>query len=174
MCVLGIQDKDKIPEKLQLTCHPISFVTLYRARKGKWVNSRDEEMLAPPKGISSLYMASNEKTAIKEIRARYNDDITLAEIEINNNLYIWNFNFYEYEKLGVLLRRNLNLETQYLIEILNEELSLEEDKLISKTVLCNSDNKRKLAYIPFQFISEYVKSRGIDGFSYRNSLNQNG
>lgn len=61
-----------------------------------------------------------------------------------------------------------------MIEILNEELSLEEDKLISKTVLCNSDNKRKLAYIPFQFISEYVRSRGIDGFSYRSSLNQNG
>lgn len=56
-------------------------------------------------------MASNEETAIKEIRIRYNDDITLAEIEINNNFYIWNFNFYEYENLGVLLRRNLNLET---------------------------------------------------------------
>ena len=98
-----------------------------------------------PEGISSFYMASNEETAIKEIRIRYNDDITLAEIEINNNFYIWNFNFYEYENLGVLLRRNLNLETRYLIEILNEELSLEEDKLISKTVLCNSDNKRKLA-----------------------------
>lgn len=127
-----------------------------------------------PEGISSFYMASNEETAIKEIRIWYNDDITLAEIEINNNFYIWNFNFYEYENLGVLLRRNLNLETRYLIEILNEELSLEEDKLISKTVLCNSDNKRKLAYIPFQFISEYVKSRGIDGFFYRSSLNQNG
>ncbi|MBU5323575.1 RES domain-containing protein [Sarcina ventriculi] len=110
---------DKIPDKLQPPYHPLSFVTLYRATKEKWANSRD---VRPPKGvasarrcnpegISSFYMASNEETAIKEIRIRYNDDITLAEIEINNNFYIWNFNFYEYENLGVLLRRNLNLET---------------------------------------------------------------
>lgn len=113
MCALGIRDKDKIrelwedfkediryknryfsgeaiikildeiPDKLQPTYHPISFVTLYRATKEIGANSRDEEMLAPPKGvasagrcnpegISSLYMASNEETAIKEIRARYN------------------------------------------------------------------------------------------------------
>ncbi len=66
MCALGIRDKDKIrelwedfkedlryknryfsgeviikildkiPDKLQPTCYPISFVTLYRATKEKW------------------------------------------------------------------------------------------------------------------------------------------
>lgn len=139
----------------------------YRARIGDWTNSADSEMLAPedkkategrcnPAGISYLYVTSSIDAAIKEVRPKCTDKVTVANIIIDN-LRIFSFGICRHDEII----KRLGVEDEELlclIEIINEELSLQ----------INDDDK--FDYIPIQFIAEYTKFKGYDGFSYKSSL----
>lgn len=158
---------DKFPLKGQPIIIPYNVKT-YRARIGDWTNEADTEMLGHlnnkeviegrcnPAGISYLYVSSSIETAIKEVRAKCTDIVTVAEI-LFNNLKIFSFGICRHDKII----KHLGIKDEELlclIEIINEELSLQVD------------DTNKFDYIPIQFIAEYTKFKGYDGFSYRSSL----
>lgn len=146
---------------------------LYRARIGNYINHDDSQMKRPPKGVYSmgrcnplgipyLYLSDSEETTIKETRARVGDLVTIAKIEIGG---IYNF---------------FDLSTQ---EIKSSSISESfiEDKIVANLIyIINKDfTKRideheKLEYVPLQFIAEYIKNRGFDGFMYQSSLYDSG
>lgn len=132
----------------------------FRARKGSFSTMDVAQMMNPPchlshagrcnpEGVSYLYLATNEETAIKEIRA-CNQQITIAKFEVDvSNV----FSFLPY-KFTYMKDYMINDKIKTLIEIINSAMgkSIDEDKQID--------------YIPLQFISEYIKHIGYDGFMY--------
>lgn len=145
-------------------------IVFYRARIGNYLEKSDNELLeAPakysgngrcnPEGISYLYLANNIETAIAEVRAKIGDEVTIAEIEVDlSNI----FSFLYYEESYIIKELNIKEDELLLIKIINYEYSR----------MINSDEKYN--YIPLQYISEFVKHVGFDGFLHSSSVSKNG
>lgn len=145
-----------------------THLTYYRARIGDFEHTPDSDMMAPPAyktsdgrcnpaGISYLYLATSKDTAIREIRPQIGDVVTLAtcDVDVSN---IFSFNVYLMEHYGI------KAEDEYakcLLFLILEDLSSAVTK------------NNHLDYIPLQYISEFIKSRGYNGFSY-SSIYQTG
>ena len=168
-------DKESNGRERIVTCSNHNS-TYYRARIGNFKNNEDKEMLAPPigkacagrcnpEGISYLYLADEIFTAIAEVKPNKGDVITVAKIEAKD--IAW-FNFDYYAADDDLTRRMLKLKDKELIDlvkIINDDF---------KSVVTVDD---KLSYLPFQYITEYLKSRDeeqngvkIEGFMYDSTL----
>lgn len=143
----------------------------FRARKGDYEKGEEKEMLNPPadmtsagrcnpQGISYLYLAMEKETAVKEIRWEKDDkEVTIAKFEVDlSNV----FSFLPYEK-DYMINYIKDVEAKMLITIINEEMGTEF-----------TDNSNGLKYIPLQFISEYIKKIGFDGFMYRSVVDNRG
>ena len=117
---------------------------------------------ANPIGISYLYVASDENTAISEIRPDKGDSVTIAEIKLPNGLRFLDarslktdispFDYSDYALEG--LYKNINI-----LERFGEELS--------KPVL---PKEAHLEYIASQYLTELVKHYGFDGVLYKSSV----
>lgn len=133
----------------------------FRARKGSFSTMDVAQMMNPPRdlahsgrcnpeGVSYLYLATNEETAIKEIRV-CNQQVTIAkfEVDVSNVFSFLPYNF------SYMKEYMFSDKVKTLIEIINLEMgkSIDEDKQVD--------------YIPLQFISEYIKYIGYDGFMYK-------
>lgn len=149
-----------------LLCEGMNF---FRARIGNFKEKDDSEILAPPKnvvkqgrcnseGISYLYAAHNWETAIYEVKPSKGDIVTVAKIKLG---YKHLFSFKTQQEIHKHLRSNpiKDPDIEALIDIINDELS----KVVTSSNI--------LDYIPFQFITEYIKKRGYDGFIYKSTLN---
>jgi len=143
-----------------------TILTFYRARIGDFVDLDDFEMLAPPKnkasagrcnpeGISYLYLASNKNTAIREVRANKGDAVTVAKIDVDVSSV---YSFIKYlQEYKYWFKANEDTVNE-LVALINEEFSS----------AINLDNKNN--YIPLQYISEFVKHIGYDGFIFSSAL----
>lgn len=119
---------------------------------------------ANPIGISYLYVASDEKTAISEIRPSKGDMVTIAKIKLPSELTFLDTTnlknkispFAYSDNVSVLqsLYKSINLLEQF-----GEELS--------KPVL---PREAHLEYIASQYLTELVKHFGFDGLIYKSSV----
>lgn len=146
----------------------------YRARISGGSGFGKEEMGAPPigkatagranpMGISYLYLASDSKTAVSEIRAGALEYITVAEFELLEDIKI--IDFEKIDKIspffdGIdIIRLGIN---NSLLKIISEE--------ISKPL---GGEGRALDYLPTQYISDYIKSIGEwQGIKYKSTLGE--
>ena len=138
----------------------------YRARIGDYIDKDNSHLLAPPKGksssgrcnpegISYLYLSSCQKTAVCEVRPHSGDVVSVAKINIDVSKI---FSFRVYFQ-GLNIPTSVNTEdSKILIKLIDRELASKVTK-----------NKR-LDYIPLQFISEYIKNKGYDGFVYSSTV----
>lgn len=120
---------------------------------------------ANPEGISYLYLSSSIKTTMYETRASLFDYVSVATFRLEEHLKIIHlsqetydiFRLAEIEQLGeVILHGSF-------INKLEEELSKPKRR---------SDSD--LDYLPTQYLSELIKSMGIDGIEFRSSLHGEG
>lgn len=134
----------------------------HRARIGDYCNKEDTEMLAPPTesvqsgrgnpfGISYLYVASDVNTAIAEVKPNKGDEVTVAKIIVPNKCI---FSFVQDDYKDTIHDNKV----KSLLKIINEDFS----SVITV--------KKEIEYLPFQFISEYIKKRGYDGLSFSSSV----
>lgn len=144
----------------------------YRARISEEKGFDEDKMGAPPigkasggranpMGISYLYLASDSKTAISEIRAGALDYITVAKFELLKDI-----NVIDFEKIDEIspffddidiVKLGIN---NHILKIINEE--------ISKPL---GGEGRALDYLPTQYISDYIKSMGEwQGIKYNSTL----
>lgn len=107
---------------------------------------------ANPEKIVYLYIAKEVITAIAETRPRIFDHISVAKIELLQDICLADFT------------------TEY--GPLNSSLSVEIIRQL--TAAFSSPCKNTIDYIPTQFIAEYVKFKGIDGIIFRSSFIPNG
>lgn len=116
-----------------------------------------------PKGISYLYAADNKRTAALEVRPVISQYVSIAEIELKENIHLFDFT------------------AQY-----DEEQSLENwDCSIALSVLSeyfsNPNYSGDSAYLATQYISEYIKhlhdkngKQLFDGLCFKSSLDSKG
>jgi len=120
-----------------------------------------------PIGISYGYFAFEVDTVLKEIRATISDEVAIGEFNLNSGLKIIDFRSITMnEKFLNYFDDNFN-EKFYCISHFIYEFITD----ISKPV---SDDKQLLEYIPTQIISEYIWSKGYDGFLFDSSVNSGG
>ena len=113
-----------------------------------------------PAGIPYLYLSSNQLTAISEVRAWVGSKVTVAEFALNDAVRLINFSNKFFQK-----------ESRKKIEE-GEEFTWRE--LITWIFSTPFDHRDDTAYIPTQYISERIKSRGYDGIIYDSALNPKG
>ena len=146
---------------------------LFRARKGNWKTGIDDERKnkefnkAPEglvsdgrgnaRGISYLYVTTNEDTAISEIRPLIGDIITIATVKIPKESLERVFSFEMLEQWEMHMRSPLIKDkvAKMLMYIINREMSKKIDN--------------SLDYLPLQFIIEYLKVLGYSAFSFKSS-----
>jgi hypothetical protein len=117
---------------------------------------------ANPIGISYLYVATNKKTAISEVRPHKGDFVTIAKIKILNKLKLADLrNPKKY--ISPFARPDNPVEDLFkyieLLQHLGEELS--------KPIL---PRQAQLEYLPSQYLAELIKDAGFDGVIYKSSV----
>lgn len=145
--------------------------TLYRARVGNYLEQSDSEMLAPPKhvtldgrcnpkGIPYLYLALEKDTAIYEVRPNPHEEVTIAELTVDLT-NVLSLKPYSYKEITCFWE-SLTQEQIALIKCIDDGMSRK------------INDKSKIEYLPFQYIAEYIKSIGFNGFLYSSSVFENG
>lgn len=126
--------------------------------RGKVGNGR-----ANPNGIPYLYLASDPQTAISEVRPNPSDQVTLAEVSIDEGLRLVDLmsprkrvSPFLYADAQQIARLRVHL---YFMERLSKDLS--------KPIPPRSAS---LDYLPTQFISEAIKYFGFDGIIFQSSV----
>ena len=118
---------------------------------------------ANPYGISYLYIASNEDTAISEVRPHVGEKIDVIDFKLKDNLDIINLENPR-ESLSPFGVEETNVRSfGHGIRILMqfaEELSYPV-----------SSNENLIDYIPSQYLCEFIKSIDYDGIVYNSSVN---
>lgn len=170
--IVKILDSEKALDISSFNTTGQKFV-LYRARIGNYVNQEDSQMKTPPVGMYSMgrcnplgipyfYLSDRKETAMKETRTRIGDLVTIAKIEICGVYSFFDLSSQEIKSSSISDSFIEDKIVANLIYIINQDFSKKIDE------------HEKLEYVPLQFIAEYIKNRGFDGFMYKSSLDNIG
>lgn len=160
------------------------YLTIFRARK---INSLEEEISIKsnpacelgkvpiqyaqnnrfsPIGISYGYFATDELTAIKEIRVKQGEQIAIGKFSITDELKLIDFRFQTMKDKVNIFNDDLDLSLYCQQRFIKDFL---QD--ISKPI---KDNDQQLEYVPTQIMAEYIWHLGYDGFLFDSSQNESG
>jgi len=173
----GLFNADTFASFLSIVAKGYSRSTqLYRARISSEENGFPiSEMYAPPKGkrsagrvnpegIGVLYLSSDEKTVLNEVRANTFDYITIGEFQAKRDIRVVN--------LSGIARTSPFLYGSELEKYAANRKVFQEMALEIAKPLRRSDSS--LEYLPTQYISEFIKSQGYDGVEYASTLREDG
>ena len=121
---------------------------------------------ANPNGISYLYLAYDTLTTLYEVRATLYDYVTVGTFSLEENIQVVNLSRFTYD-VFYILERDLDLEYIMIHDTFIDKLGQELSKPRRR-----SDSE--LDYLPTQYLSELIKSMGIDGIEFKSSLYENG
>lgn len=117
-----------------------------------------------PEGIGVLYLTSDEQTALSEVRAGTFDYVTIGTFQLKKEIRVVNIS--ELNKISPVLYssniESLSANTKIFRDIANE---------IAKPLRRNDS---ALAYLPTQFITEFIKSNGYAGVAYTSTMGTEG
>lgn len=144
----------------------------FRARISEKDGFSKDKMKAPPlgkassgrvnpMGISYLYLASDSKTAISEVRAGALDYVTIAKFKLLEDI-----NIIDFEKIEKISPFFNGIDITALA--INNNILKTINKEISRPL---GGSGRALDYLPTQYISDYIKSIGEwQGIKYKSTL----
>lgn len=117
-----------------------------------------------PEGISVLYLTSDESTALREVRASAFDYITLGKFRLLKDIKVVNISGLNSISPAVYSSG---------LESLAANIKIFSDiaKEIAKPLRRNDS---PLEYLPTQFITEFIKSKGYAGVSYMSTMGTGG
>lgn len=113
-----------------------------------------------PVGIPYLYLASDRKTAVAEVRPWKGCKITVAEFYLNKEIRLVNFS----NKVAI----NKPSDSRY------DGAEWTWSELITYLFSTPFDPRDDTSYIPIQYISERIKMEGFDGIMYDSALEKDG
>lgn len=115
-----------------------------------------------PTGISVLYLSDSKDTTLYEVRAGMYDYITVGRFRLKKNIEI--INFADIESISPFIGIGYGFDlTQYAINI-------EHLRLIGQEIAKPLRNGNNLDYLPTQYISDFIKSKGFDGVEYYSTM----
>lgn len=103
--------------------------------------------------VPYLYVSEDSDTAILEVRPRFQEEISVAEIEINKPLNM----------LALTNRyntKNQNYKAEAIKHLIDNKLSIPSSRYYEE-----------LEYRPLQFIANVIRNMGYDGIVYRSAMN---
>lgn len=119
-----------------------------------------------PTGISILYLSDSEETTLYEIRAGVYDFVTVGRFELLRDIEV--INLAKIDRISPFIGINYGFDfTQYAINI-------EHLKMIAREIAKPLRNDNVLDYLPTQYISDYIHSKGYDGIEYISTMSKNG
>jgi len=123
-----------------------------------------------PKGISCLYLSTDEKTAISEVRPLVGSYVTVVQFKTLKNLKVidcscgeinpMNITVYDMDKLWKLKTPKPKEATQVVWRWIDLAFSEPTDR-----------NDKTADYVPTQIIAELFKTNGFDGIKYKSLFN---
>lgn len=114
---------------------------------------------ANPRGISYLYVASDDDTAVAEVRPWKSAKVSVATLILKNDIEIADLTMSMIESPFHTTDLRRVVELQQLLEAISMEFS--------KPV---SSNDSGIEYIPTQYIAELIKAEGYKGFKFKSSI----
>jgi hypothetical protein len=118
---------------------------------------------ANPKNISYFYLASNNDTALHEIRPFDQDVVAVAKFTANKDFRVIdlrNISPFLFIKDDDCIKLSQHIP---FLKMLSDELS--------KPI---HPNDKEIEYLPTQYLSGFIKNRGWDGVLYRSSIMKQG
>lgn len=106
-------------------------------------------------GISFLYAASDEKTAIMEMRPQIGQHFNVCKIEICRNIMLFDF-------------------TYTTNEVKESEYTKSGDLYALSKKFSNPNYGAPEDYIPTQYLCEYIRQKGFDGIRYKSAVSPEG
>ncbi len=122
---------------------------------------------ANPKGIAYLYLATDQKTAISEVRPWIGSMVSAAQFKTLRELEVINFTEakfdpYKYKNLEII-----SYEREPEPNVRKDIVWTEINEAFSRPVI---PDDRVDDYVPTQIIAELFKDAGLDGIAYASSL----
>lgn len=117
-----------------------------------------------PEGIGVLYLTSDEKTALSEVRASAFDFVSLGEFRLKKDIKVVNISGLQNISPAVYDRA---------LESLAANIKVFSDiaKEIAKPLRRNDST---LEYLPTQYITEFIKSKGYSGVEFSSTMSTGG
>lgn len=149
----------------------------YRARISNKEGISIKDMGAPPiglasdgrvnaSGISCLYLSNDKETTINEIRAGNHDYVTIGKFELKEDISVVNLlNLHQISPF--LTISNIDFTKHAINRRHLEKLGNEIAKPLRR-------QDSPLDYLPTQYISDFIKSKGYQGIEYKSTMNENG
>lgn len=129
---------------------------------GKPPNELSTNGRANPVGISYVYLATTDDTAISEVRPSKGESVTILEYKIVSDLELLDLRSPK-KTISPFAVDDSELEYVYrildLLKLLGEELS--------KPII---PSEATLEYLPSQYLCEMIKKSGFDGIIYKSSI----
>jgi RES domain-containing protein len=115
-----------------------------------------------PSGMGYLYLCKKPDVAISEIKASRNDICTIAEFETHKKLKV-----VDLSQIGEVSIFSFDEKEKYLMNFF--DLS-DIDNAMRKS---SDKNRLEVEYVPTEYISDFIKSIGIDGIIYASTIDLN-
>lgn len=119
-----------------------------------------------PAGISILYLSDSRDTTLYEIRAGVYDYVTVGRFELQKDIEVIN--------LADIDRVSPFIGIDYGFDFMQYATNIEHLKMIGQEIAKPLRNDNALDYLPTQYISDYVRSKGYDGIEYISTMCKNG
>lgn len=117
-----------------------------------------------PEGIGVLYLTSDEQTALREVRASAFDYVTIGKFKLLKDIRV-----VDISGLNCISPAVYSSSIESLAA--NMEIFSDIAKEIAKPLRRNDSS---LEYLPTQFITEFIKSKGYAGVSYTSTMGTGG
>ncbi len=120
-----------------------------------------------PEGVSVLYLSNSEETTLYEVRASVSDYVAIGNFKLKEDIEIINIAMIDKISPFVGIANGFDF-TQYAVNI--EHLRMIADQ-VSKPLRRQDSH---LDYIPTQYISDFIKSKGYNGIEFRSAMCMHG
>lgn len=119
-----------------------------------------------PVGISLLYLADEAETTLYEIRAGVYDYVTVGRFKLLKDIEVIN--------LANIGRISPFIGIDYGFDFTQYAVNIEHLKMIAQEIAKPLRNDNTLDYLPTQYISDYIRSKGYDGIEYGSTMRKQG
>lgn len=138
--------------------------TVYPIERMKPLPERASDGRANPRGIACLYLASQQDTAILEVRPLIGSYVSVAQFRTKRELRLVDCSQPEIGNLAFL---NPNLSAEDLEKVVWSHINSAFSEPVER-------GDESLDYIPTQILAETFRSLGFDGVGYESSYGENG
>ena len=147
-------------------------ISAFEATRMKPLNDRAREGRANPPGIPMLYLASDERTAISEVRPWIGSEVSVAQIRIVRELNAINLSFGH----GLSVAKYLDFDEligkkQPSRETKEKAVWIDIDNAFSHPITLSDDTAD---YAPTQILAELFRDNGYDALVYRSQFGEEG